>query len=114
MTNESIAQEIVKHSEQLKTVFNEMAKINEKMDAIEGLTLSVEKLAMSVEQLAKNHDEDKKSQKEYQEKVSDKLTELENRPYEDKASKYDRISNQLFTIVFGAVVGYLLKTMFGM
>ena len=109
MTTEELGQESIKHSEQLKTVFRQLETLNEKMDSIEGLTLSVQKLAISVEQLAKNQSEDREAQKE----IVKQIAILESAPNKDKASKYDKITNQVASILIGAIVGYLLKSLIG-
>lgn len=109
MTTEELGQESIKHSEQLKTVFKQLETLNGKMDAIEGLALSVQKLALSVEQIANNQAEDRESQKE----IIKQIAVLESAPHKDKASKYDRITNQIVNILIGALVGYLLKSLVG-
>lgn len=109
MTTEEIGQEIIRHSEQFKTVFKQLEILNEKMDAIEGLTLSVQKLALSVEQLAKNESEDRQTQKD----IIKQIAILESAPNKDKASKYDRVTNLILTAVIGGIVGYLLRTLIG-
>lgn len=109
MTTEELGRESIKHSEQLKTVFKQLETLNEKFDAIEGLALSVQKLAISVEQIAKNQSEDRETQKD----IVKQIAILESAPSKDKASKYDRVTNQIASIIIGAVVGYLLKSLIG-
>lgn len=109
MTIEELGQESIKHSEQLKTVFSQLKTVSEKMDSIEGLTLSVQKLAMSIEQLANNQAEDRKEQKA----IVQRLIHLESIPNQDKANKYDKIADKIITVIVGAIVGYLLKSLIG-
>ena len=108
-TLEKLGETTVKHEEQIKTVFKQLDTLTEKMDAIEGLTLSVHKLSMSVEQLAKNQSEDRDEQK----RLTEKIITLENNPDKDKASKYDKIADKISTVVIGAIIGYLLRSLFG-
>lgn len=106
---EELGQESIKHGEQLKTLFKEVEKLNDKMNAIEQLTLSVQRLAGSVEQIAKNQSEYKESAQ----KMSEKISELESNPYKEKAEMYNKIVWAVLSLVIGAIGGYLLKSLFG-
>lgn len=109
MTTEELGLESIKHSEQLKTVFKQLEILNGKMDAIEELALSVQKLALSVEQIANAQSEDRQQQKE----ITYKLIELERYPSNEKAHKYEKLSDKILTVLIGAFLGYLLKSLLG-
>lgn len=102
MTNEQIVEKISNHDTRIKNLEKETA-------SLESLTLSVQKLALSIEQMAKEQADYRYKQNE----MAERLLTVEQQPLKDKANKHDVYMSQIITLVLGAIVGYLLKSLFG-
>lgn len=103
MTNEELTQKVVelderstRHTEQIKTVFNQLAEVK-------GMTESVHKLATTVEVLALE-------QKNTGEKI-DKLTGEVDEIKEKPAKKWELVVTVAITAIVTGVVTFLLTRM---
>ena len=90
--------------EQIRVSNHRIADLEEKTDRIENLTLSVQKLAMSVEQMAKEQTD----YRDKQERIANKLIELEQAPVQDKAKRWDSIILTILQVLISALVGACL------
>lgn len=83
--------------------------LEEKTDKIESLVLSVQELAFSVKAMATEQQEQRKKQEEF----AERLISIENQPDKSKAEIHDKIKWTVVSLVIGALVGFLLKSLLG-
>lgn len=96
--------------QQMKVANHRIEDLENKTDRIESLTLSVQKLAISVENMAKEQIDYRAKQEE----LANRVLSVEQKPNRDKANKWEKVVETLFTLVFGALVSYLLYNIFGL
>lgn len=101
MTNEELTQKymalderVTRHTEQIKTAFNQIVETR-------AITDSVHKLATSVEILAR----EQKMTNEKVDSLSDDMEELKARP----TAAYEKVKLAIVTALISGVVGYVLK-----
>ena len=103
MTNEELTQKVVelderatRHTEQIKTVFNQLAEVK-------GMTESVHKLATTVEVLAL----EQKNTGEKIEKLTGEVDEIKEKP----GKKWEAVVTVVITAIVTGVVTFLLTRM---
>lgn len=110
MDNEVIATKLTEHENRIKVAEHRIEELEEKTDRIESLTLSVKELAMSVKTMADGLRDTKNDTAD----LDERLSEVEKYPIKRKAEIHDRYVSQVATLIIGALVGFLLKTLFNL
>lgn len=84
----------------------EIHELREKQDAIYDLTSSVKSIATDMTHIK----EDVKEVKTGQDKLNEKVTELENKPANEAKKRLDKIGDKLLWLFIGGVAAGLLYT----
>ena len=84
----------------------EIYELREKQDAIYDLTSSVKSIATDMTHIK----EDVKEVKTGQDKLNEKVTELENKPANEAKKRLDKIGDKLLWLLIGGIAAGLLYT----
>lgn len=90
-------EQIIKHEEKIKTLFNRVDRLDRVVDKINSLALSIEKMAYVQQGLI-----------EGQNKIKDDVEKIKEQPVKDAHDTKQKIIQAIITTVVGALVGALL------
>ena len=88
---------IVQHDEQIKTLFNNVARLEKVVNKIDKLTVSIEKMAVVQTDMIEEQKELKKD-----------VTEIKEQPAKDAHDNKQKIIQAIITTATGLIVGALI------